>query len=133
MNHKILAAMLISVVLWSALSGCAYMDRRPQRPAMIGHIVFVGLNDSTDYDEILGDSESMLSSIPGVVSFAAGRHIDTGRASVIRDYDLAIYIGFDTIEDLAEYVESQSHIAFVTKWKPRLSALRVYDMHDPTP
>ncbi len=133
MNHKVLVAMLMSVVLWGAVSGCACMDRRPQRPAMIGHIVFIGLSDLADYDEILGDSESMLSTIPGVVSFAAGRHIDTGRSSVLHDYDLAIYIGFESADGLAAYVSHDQHIAYVTKWKPRLSALRVYDMHDPTP
>lgn len=126
---KICIAMLSAL----ALSGCACMQQQSaDRPGLIGHIVFIELQDRADYQEILDDSDSMLSTISGVVSYAAGQHIDTGRESVRRDYDLAIYLGFDSVNDLAGYVASDQHVAFVTKWKPRLGGLRVYDMHDPT-
>lgn len=114
------------------LSGCVSSRETPRRPGLISHIVFVELADDSDYSEILADSESMLATIPSVVSFAAGEHIDTGRSTVSSDYDLAIYLGFDSVEGLGSYVDHNKHIAYVTKWKPRLSSLRVYDIHDPT-
>ena len=115
-----------------SLAACAPTQHRAPRTALIGHIVFVELNEPGDYDAILADSDEMLATIPTVSTFAAGRHIDTGRDTIINDYDLAIYLGFESVEDLATYVAHEQHIAYVTKWKPRLKALRVYDMHDPT-
>lgn len=114
------------------LSGCVSTGETPRRPALIGHIVLVELADNSDYSELLEDSETMLATIPSVVSFAAGAHIDTGRSTVSDDYDLAIYLGFGSVEGLDSYVSHEQHIAYVTKWKPRLSSLRVYDMYDPT-
>ncbi|MEX0876947.1 MAG: Dabb family protein [Phycisphaerales bacterium] len=114
------------------LTGCACTSRMPPRTALIGHIVFVELVEDSDYDEILADSDSMLATIPSVSTYAAGRHIDTGRTTVRDDYDLAIYLGFESAEDLAAYVDHEQHNEYVQKWGPKLKALRVYDMHDPT-
>lgn len=122
-------ALFVSLAL---LVGCASTTDRAPRSALIGHIVFVELSDKSDYEAILNDSDAMLATIPSVATFAAGRHIDTGRDTIINDYDLAIYLGFESVEDLNAYVMHEQHIAYVAKWKPRLESLRVYDMHDPT-
>lgn len=115
------------------LGACTTTPSRAPRPALIGHIVFVQLDDPGDYEEILADSDTMLGTIPSVRAYSAGAHIDTGRDTILSDYDLAIYLGFDSEEALGAYVRHAQHVAYVTKWKPRLKALRVYDMHDPTP
>ncbi len=94
--------------------------------------MFVELNDFAHYPEILADSDSLLATIPSVSKYAAGSHVDTGRATVSDDYDLAIYLGFESVEALAEYVDHDQHIEYVRKWKPKLKSLRVYDMLDPT-
>jgi hypothetical protein len=120
------------LLVFAASSGCTSTSSQTPRTALIGHIVFVELADPGDYAEILADSDAMLASIPSVITYAAGQHIDTGRSTIINDYDLAIYLGFDTIDGLGEYVTHDQHVAYVTKWKPRLKALRVYDMHDST-
>jgi len=122
----------------AAAPGCAtpatpVAEVRPTRPAYISHIVLISLRDPADADELLADSERILASIPGVVSFAAGPHFDTGRDSVIDDYDIGLYIGFDSEARYLEYVEHPDHIAYVEKWRPRLESLRVYDIGDPTP
>ncbi len=122
-------ALVVALVL---LAGCASTSHRAPRPALIGHIVFIELSDQGDYESILHDSDTMLATIPSVATYAAGRHIDTGRNTIINDYDLVIYLGFESVEDLNAYVVHDQHIDYVAKWKPRLSALRVYDMHDPT-
>ncbi|MFG0245125.1 MAG: Dabb family protein [Phycisphaerales bacterium JB052] len=115
------------------LAACTPTQSRAPRPALIGHIVFVELQNPDDYPQLLADSDAMLGTIPSVSTFAAGRHIDTGRDTIINDYDLAIYLGFQSVEDLNAYVAHEQHIAYVNKWKPRLTALRIYDLHDPTP
>ena len=114
------------------LSGCSSIQNRASRPALIGHIVFVELNDFAHYPEILADSDSLLATIPSVSKYAAGSHVDTGRATVSDDYDLAIYLGFESVEALAEYVDHDQHIEYVRKWKPKLKSLRIYDMLDPS-
>lgn len=122
MNQIRLIAILVLAPL---LLGCQTRAERPQR---IAHIVFVDLRDPGDYPEILRDSESMLATIRGVSTYHAGAHLDTGRGTILDDYDLAIILGFETTEDLAIYVAHEQHVAYVNKWKPRLEALRVYDV-----
>ena len=99
-------------------------------PAMIGHIVFIQLKNPSDYHDLLHDADWMLGTISTVATYAAGRHLDTGRSTVTADYDLAIYLGFDSEQDLRTYVASEQHIGFVEKWKPRFKSLKVYDMID---
>ncbi|MFG0275703.1 MAG: Dabb family protein [Phycisphaerales bacterium] len=106
---------------------------RPQRPAFISHVVFVELRDPADRAALLDDSESMLASIPGVASFAAGEHLDTGRSNIIADYDIGLYIGFDSEEAYATYVTHPSHVAYLDKWGQRVASLRIFDIGDPTP
>jgi|GEM_PF-776135 len=99
-------------------------------PAMVGHIVFIQLNNPSDYHDILRDADWMLGTIDTVATYAAGRHLDSGRSTVTADYDLAIYLGFNSEQGLREYVAHQQHIGFVNKWKPKLKSLKVYDMLD---
>lgn len=135
--HKLVTtAILLTLAL--SLTACAGSRRGPSKnygtiappPARISHIVFIELQSPNDFHELLKDADWMLGTIPTVSTFAAGKHLDTGRSTVRADYDLAIYLGFDSEQALAIYVNHEQHIKFVNKWKPRLSALRVYDMLD---
>jgi len=134
MNIKVI--MLIALSL--CMSGCwgAKFSDRPNvvrtapRPAKIGHIVFVKLKDPSRIQFLQYDSDFMLGNIPSVSTYACGPHLDTGRETVLNDYDLAVYLGFESEQDLAAYVAHPKHIEFVEKWKPSLESLRVYDMID---
>lgn len=97
---------------------------------MIGHIVFFQLKNPSDFNSLLHDADWMLGTISTVETYAAGKHLDTGRSSVSSDYDLAVYLGFKSEADLRAYVIDDQHIGFVNKWKPRLKSLEVYDMID---
>jgi hypothetical protein len=103
------------------------------RPAIISHVVFVVLQDPADFDELIADSDATLAHIPGVVSYAAGPPLDSGRENVTADYDLGITIGFKSEEAYSGYVTHPAHTALVARWQPRLTALRIYDFVDPTP
>lgn len=120
------------------LASCAHDGRRsdsaaPPRPARINHVVFFKLTDSAETDALLADCDQLLAPIPVVRSYFSGRHIDTGRPSVESNYDAAVYLGFDSEQDYAAYVEHPSHVALVERWRPRLQWLRVYDVLDETP
>lgn len=104
---------------------------RPKAPpALIGHIVFVSLKDPGRVGALRRDADAMLGTIPSVATYAAGGHLDTRRATVLGDYDLAIYLGFASQQDLAAYVAHEQHVRFVERWKPMISELRVHDMLD---
>jgi len=112
--------------------GCAGSGGAPPRPARIGHVVFFDLVDPADRGALIADCDAKLAKIPGVVSYAAGRHLDVGRETVIDDYDVGLYIGFETEADYARYVSHPLHVELVEAWRPRLASLRVYDILDET-
>ena len=122
-------AIVTAAALTTPLWGCAGTPR-PRPVAVISHVVFVDLADPADVPAALADSDAMLASIPSVASYSAGVHLDTGRDSVLADYDVGIVLGFDSVEDLAAYVAHPDHVAFVERWMPRITGLRVYDIHD---
>lgn len=130
MNTGFAGRVVVSSVLALAgpLAGCS-----TRRTPLISHVVFVSLNDPARAGALLDDADRSLATIPGVVSYAAGPHIDTGRATVLRDYDIGMVIGFDSPDDYAAYVASPAHTGFVGRWMPEVESLRVYDIHDPTP
>ena len=118
--------------LMPMIYGCESTPRPAERPALITHIVLVDLKNASERADMLADADEKLATIPGVVSYAAGSHFDTGRATVLDDYDAAIVLGFDDREALERYVDHPDHKAFVQRWSPRLDTLRVRDVIDPT-
>lgn len=125
---RLAAACSLSVLF--LLSACS-TGPSPRPVAAISHVVFVNLADPADAAELLDDARVMLATIPTVTAYSAGPHIDTGRATVLSDYDIGMILGFDDVEGLNAYVVHPDHVAFVDKWRPRLTGLRVYDIHDP--
>jgi hypothetical protein len=102
-------------------------------PAHINHVVFFKLKDSTNAPLLIQDCDALLAVIPGVVSYYCGTPLDTGRPTVDGHYDVGLYLGFESADDLAAYVEHPNHITIVKAWQPRLEWLRVHDVIDETP
>lgn len=76
----------------------------------------------------------MLAPIPGVGSYFAGKHLDTGRGErVDGNYDVGFYVGFQTEQALAGYVAHPRHSEMVNKWRPLCEWIRVHDVLDETP
>ncbi len=113
------------------MQGCA-TSANPPRPARINHVVFFKLKNPNDATKLIHDCDTKLATIPGVVSYFAGPHMETGRASVDSDYDVGFYVGFMKETAYREYVEHPAHIEVVEKWKPRLEWLLVRDIVDET-
>ncbi len=97
---------------------------------MIGHIIFIQLHDSSDYFELINDADWMLGTIPSVATYAAGKHLNTGNPAVAGNYDLAIYLGFDSEQNLRNYVASSQQIRFAQKWDSKFKSKITYDMID---
>lgn len=133
-----IAATAVLLALTTMTGGCASTNRvndseAPPRPAMLNHVVFFELHDPVDAPALIEDCDTKLAAIPGITSYYCGTPIDTGRDTVLDDYDVGFYVGFDSIEDYDNYVVHPNHIEVVNDWRPRLKALRVYDIHDNTP
>lgn len=112
------------------LAGCATTTPTPTRPALISHIVFFNLAAPADRDELIVDCDAMAAAIPEVTTCAAGVHLDTGRDNVDGDYDVGLYVGFESEADYRIYVDHDAHKALVEKWGPKLEGLKVYDIVD---
>ncbi|RMH12182.1 MAG: Dabb family protein [Planctomycetota bacterium] len=122
----------LALILLCAVAGGGCQATRPARPSLISHVVFFELADPRDSTELISDCDALLTDIDSVETYACGRHIDTGRATVLTDYDVGLIVGFASKDAYAAYVEHPLHVRLVEKWKPRLEALRVYDIYDPT-
>lgn len=111
--------------------GCATTpDSLPSRPAKINHFVVFKLENPAHADELLRDCDELLGTIPGVVSYFAGRHHDVGRDHIYNDYDVGFFVGFNSDADYETYVDHPNHVAVVEKWGPRMELMRVYDVYD---
>ncbi len=122
---------LLLIALLTGAAGCAGNTPTGRRPARIGHMVFIKLNDPAERAALIEDCDAMLSTIKGVTAYSAGRRLDVGRETM--EYDVGLYIGFETEADYAAYVEDEAHRGLVEAWKPRMAWLRVYDLLDETP
>jgi hypothetical protein len=118
------------------VAGCAGVHNCPSarslRPARISHIVFIKLKDPADAPALIADSDKTLPRIRGVTGYACGQHLDMARANVIHDYDVGLFVGFETNDQYASYVQDPAHVAFVNTWAPKAEWLHIYDFADDT-
>jgi hypothetical protein len=104
------------------------------RPAAINHVVFFKLKDPSESAALINDCDRMLAVIPGVDSYFCGTPLDTGRGAIVdNNFDVGLYLGFATQEDLAAYVSHLNHVTVVRQWQTQLEWLRVHDVIDQTP
>ena len=113
--------------------GSCSATRQAPRPAVINHVVYIKLVDPSEGDLFTLECDRDIASIPGVVSYWCGRHGDFGRDTVDDDYDIGLYVGFNSSEEYATYVEHPNHVGLVKKWRPRFEWIRIHDTVDETP
>ncbi len=117
------------IAMLTMFTGCA---AHTMRPAPVNHPVFITLNDPADVDAIIADCDRLLPAIPGVVSYYCGVPLDTGRDSVDANYNVGVYVGFESIEAYENYVTHPNHVLLVEMWKPRIKSMLVRDVIDET-
>lgn len=128
MKHTVL---LISTTL--LFIGCGSHQTRPVQQAAINHIVLFGLQDPADTGELIGDCDAKLSNIDGSVSYWCGVAGDFGRSHVDSDYDVCLYVGFESDEAYGYYLDHPNHTSLVKKWASRWEWIRVHDVVGETP
>ncbi|MFM9994536.1 MAG: Dabb family protein [Phycisphaerales bacterium] len=125
-------AVIAAALAATVLGGCAAMSR-PTRPAAISHVVFVKLKNAAEAPALIADSDRLLPAIPGVVSYACGRHLDTGRTNIDGNYDVGLYVGFDDEAGYRTYVDHPNHVQLVNTWRSKWEWIRIHDVRDSTP
>lgn len=105
----------------------------PARPARITHVVLIKLRDPGRAADLMRESETALTPIPGVRSYHAGTHLEIGRPNIDQDYDVALSIGFDSEADYRAYLEHPLHVGLVESWRPHWTDVRIFDAIDPEP
>jgi hypothetical protein len=124
----------LSLMIACLASGaCQTTSDQPTRTARVNHVVLFALIDSDDAPELLDDCRTLAGAIPGITTYYAGTPLDTGRETVIDDYHVGLYVGFDTVDAYRVYVDHPAHLDLVAKWRPRFESLRVYDIIDEMP
>jgi hypothetical protein len=115
------------------LTACASTAPAPTRAARVNHVVFFELNDTSDAGELIRDCNSMLITVPGIMSSYAGPPLATERQGVDASYDVGFSVSFMTEADYQTYLDHPAHLEIVKKWRPRLRRLRIYDVANDSP
>lgn len=127
-SSRRLVTLALAFIGMVSLTGCVSM-----RPAPVVHLVYFQLHDPGQVDGLLADCDRLLQDIPGVISYAAGQHLPTGRPAVVDDFDLAMFIGFQDLAAYMAYVDHPRHVELVSLWKSRFAKVVVRDFLDPSP
>ncbi len=118
------AGALFSLALAAVvLAGCAAKSS----PTAIHHLLFIELKDHGESTSLKDDCDKLLKPIPGVIGYSCGRHVDTGRAAVDSNYDLALEVVFADRSAYQAYLVHANHTALVERWKSRFASMRRFD------
>ena len=110
---------------------------RAGAPARLGaplqHIVLIRLRDPLDTAALVDACNALAEAVPTVRTAFAGLHEDIGRDTIVRDYDVCLIVGFDSVEGYRAYLEHPAHIQMLQEWKDRIEWLRIHDARDVPP
>ncbi len=120
---------LVFLLVVIGLIGCA---QRAPRPAKINHVVFIKLQDPSETETLIRDCDERLGRIPSVHLYSCGTHYDIGRDGINSDYDVGLYVGFNTEEEYRFYLDHPDHVGIVTDWRPKFEWIQIYDIGDET-
>jgi len=123
----LLAALAAALAVAATWTGCATGAARRLERAPLQHVVLIELADRAELPALRSESDRLIPAIPGVRGYLSGAHIDVGRANVASDYDLAIVVEFDSIDDYRRYLEHPAHLELVRTWKPKWRRATIYD------
>jgi hypothetical protein len=110
-----------------SLSRKAKLDTAP-----ITHVVLIQLKDPTRAAELVADCDRALPALESVASYSCGVPLATDRTTVLRDYDVGIYVGFRNGADYRSYVDDPRHLALVERWRDGWKAVRIWDIAEGT-
>ena len=112
--------------------GQSLLAQESKKP--LHHIVLFALQESIsaqDQAKIVTTGKTLLSAIPGVVEVQLGDKARENRKVHIKNYDLALYVQFESNADLDVYSPHENHQEFIKILSPMLeeNGLKVIDFY----
>ena len=103
----------LAAIVLASLSACATPATRDQlspvarseNPTLLRHVVLISLKDSANRAELERDCKKYLSNVPGVIDLEIASPVDIGRANVDGDYNIAVFVSFESLEQYKAYLE----------------------------
>ena len=130
MKKPLLVIFLVLSVPISAIGGNWLARSSPKESLLaqdnkkpLHHVVLFDLKESTsaeDKAKIVTSGEKLLSKIPGVVDVELGDKAREDRDVHIKNYDLALYVQFESNADLDVYSPHENHQEFIKIVSPML-------------
>lgn len=124
MKKFIMAMMLVSAILFS-LSAFA-------GEANVHHVVLFDLKDdvtSEQVEEMITVGKALLSQIPGVLEVSFGKKALDDRPIHVKDYDLGLYVKWETLECGKVYGPHILHQTLLKLYKARWEGLKIIDFY----
>ena len=143
---KSLFVMLLALSVLISAAGGSFLTRSPKaqwqsQPLLaqeskkpLHHVVLFDLKDSIsaqDKAKIVKAGEKLLSEIPGVIEVQLGDKAREDREVHIKNYDLALYVQFESNADLDVYAPHEKHQEFIEIVRPMLEedGVKVIDFY----
>ena len=124
MKKLIMAMVLITTLLFTASSFAG--------GAIVHHVVLLSVKDDVSpeqVDQMITVAKALLSQIPGVLEVSAGKKAREDRPVHVKDYDVGLYIKWESLEAGEVYGPHILHQSFIKLYKPILSGLKVIDFY----
>jgi len=124
------ARVFILLITVGLLTGCMAPQPALTPKGDVSHVILVRLytNDAPSREKLIATSKSFVGKIPGLLLVTAGQPLPSNRPFVQSDFDLGIYMLFDSPASLANYNSHPLHKQAVQDiLKPLAKEVRVYD------
>ena len=124
MKKLIMAMVLITTLLFTASAFAG--------GAIVHHVVLLSVKDDVSpeqVDQMITVAKALLSQIPGVLEVSAGKKAREDRPVHVKDYDVGLYVKWESLEAGEVYAPHILHQSFIKLYKPILSGLKVIDFY----
>ena len=119
--------LLLVAFAWIALSASAFAGE-----AKVHHVVLLNVKEDVSpeqVDQMITVAKALLSQIPGVLEVSAGKKAREDRPVHVKDYDVGLYVKWESLEAGKVYGPHILHQSFIKLYKPLLTGLKVIDFH----
>ena len=124
MKKVIMAMVLVITILFSASAFAG--------EATVHHVVLFDLKDDVtpkQVEEFITVGEALISQIPGVLEVSIGKKAREDQAFHIKDYDVVLYVKWESLETGKVYGPHILHKSFGKLFKPLIAGFKVIDAY----
>ena len=119
-----IAMILVSIFFFSASVSAG--------GANVYHVVLLNLKEGVtpeQTEEMITVCKALLSQIPGVLEVSLGKKALDNREVHIKDYDMALYVKWETVETGQVYGPHILHKSFLKLYAPLVSGMKIIDFY----